>query len=118
MDYFADTIPADLASRVHLYLCNGQDIDILPDPDVPYDLVVVRGVYTHFLPEVFEQSVAQVPQRLAPNGVLLISDQLYKTNNVDFFNPLPVRDKCLSLFLLSIAVVKAYGGTSDGRLNR
>lgn len=82
MEYFADTIPADLAARVNLYLCNGQDIDLLPDPEIPYDLVVVRGVYTHFLPEVFEQSVAQVIQRLAPGGVLLISDQLYKTNNL------------------------------------
>jgi cyclopropane fatty-acyl-phospholipid synthase-like methyltransferase len=82
LDYFADTIPAELAARIHLYLCNGQDIDLLPDPEVPYDLVVVRGVYTHFLPEVFEQSVAQVVQRLAPGGILLISDQLYKTNNL------------------------------------
>lgn len=69
----------DLAGRVRLFLCDGQDVDLLPDPDVPYDLVVVRGVYTHFLNEVFEASVNAVARRLRPGGSVLISDTLYKT---------------------------------------
>lgn len=78
LSYCADNLPESLKGRVNLYLCNGQDVDLLPDPAVSYDLVVVRGVYTHFLPNVFEASVARVAQRLSYGGTLLISDTLYK----------------------------------------
>ncbi|KAB8231639.1 S-adenosyl-L-methionine-dependent methyltransferase [Aspergillus alliaceus] len=82
LDYFAEKLPPELSSRINLYHCNGQDIDLLPDPAIPYDLVVVRGVYTHFQNRVFEDSVARVAQRLAPGGVLLISDTLYRTDSL------------------------------------
>ncbi|KND90466.1 hypothetical protein TOPH_05001 [Tolypocladium ophioglossoides CBS 100239] len=80
LEYFADNLSEDLGSRVNLYFCNGQDVDLLPRTAVPYDLVIVRGVYTHFLPDVFEASVAQVAQRLSHNGTLIISDTLYKVS--------------------------------------
>ncbi|KAM3497773.1 hypothetical protein MY10362_008886 [Beauveria mimosiformis] len=80
LDYCANNLSEDLKSRVNLYLCNGQDIDMLPDQTVPYDLVIVRGVYTHFLPDVFEASVAQVAQRLRYNATVIISDTLYKVS--------------------------------------
>lgn len=82
LDYFVDRLPADLSDRINLYNCNGQDVDLLPDPATAYDLVVVRGVYTHFLNQTFEDSVARVVPRLAPGGVLLISDALYRTDNL------------------------------------
>lgn len=79
LDHCAAQVAADgLAGRVHLFLCDGQDVDLLPDPEVSYDLVVVRGVYTHFLNEVFETSVDAVSKRLRAGGLLIISDTLYK----------------------------------------
>lgn len=85
LEYFAEHLPVRFHSTVQLYLCNGQDVDLLPDPDVPYDLVVVRGVYTHFLNEVFEASVARVARRLAPGGTLVISDTLYRTSSLNSY---------------------------------
>ncbi|QXE39565.1 methyltransferase domain-containing protein [Streptomyces sp. GMY02] len=75
-DYLADH---DLAHRVNLYLCDGQDIDHLPAADTPYDLVVIRGVYTHFTNEVFEASVAALAERARSGTTVIISDTLYKT---------------------------------------
>ncbi|KID91856.1 methyltransferase type 12, partial [Metarhizium majus ARSEF 297] len=80
LEYCANNVPKSLRSRVNLYLCNGQDVDLLPDPAVPYDLVIVRGVYTHFLPKVFETSVTQVARRLSHDGIVIISDTLYKVS--------------------------------------
>jgi len=77
MDYFASKMPSDLQRRVNLYLCNAQDIDLLPDPDMPYDLVVVRGVYAHCQNSVFEASLGRVAERLALTGTLIISDSFY-----------------------------------------
>ncbi|KAI1270347.1 methyltransferase type 12 [Xylariaceae sp. FL1019] len=77
VDYFAARMSDDLKRRVNLFLCNGQDIDLLPDPEVPYDLVIVRGVYAHCQSSVFEASLASVAKRLAPTGTLIISDCFY-----------------------------------------
>ncbi|MFE2729264.1 SAM-dependent methyltransferase [Kitasatospora sp. NPDC059327] len=74
-DYFADH---DLSGRVSLYLCNGQDVDRLPDPQTPYDLVVIRGVYTHLRNDVFEQSLKALATRVRPGGTVIISDTLFK----------------------------------------
>ncbi|KND91456.1 hypothetical protein TOPH_03908 [Tolypocladium ophioglossoides CBS 100239] len=88
LDYCADNLPLDLRNRVNLYFCNGQDVDLLPDPAVSYDLVVARGAYTHFLHDVFEASVARVAQRLAHGGILLISDTLYRASDLDSYKSL------------------------------
>ncbi|KAK3309777.1 S-adenosyl-L-methionine-dependent methyltransferase [Chaetomium strumarium] len=82
-------LPEDFRNRINLYLCNVQDVDLLPDSQVPYDLVVVRGVYTHFLHHVFDASVAQVAGRLRPGGILLISDTLYKGDMEKYRSPIP-----------------------------
>ncbi|KAM3545082.1 hypothetical protein ARSEF1564_002003 [Beauveria bassiana] len=76
--YCADKLPMDFAHRVNLYQCNVRDIDRLPDPETPYDFVFVRGVWFYCLPAVFEASVARVAQRMAPRGILLVSDPLYR----------------------------------------
>lgn len=77
LDYFAARMSDDLQRRVNLFLCNGQDIDLLPDQDIPYDLVIVRGVYAHCQNSVFEASIAGVAERLAPTGTVIISDSFY-----------------------------------------
>ncbi|KAE8380078.1 S-adenosyl-L-methionine-dependent methyltransferase [Aspergillus bertholletiae] len=83
LDYCVKSLPADLSARVNLYKCNGQDVDLIPDPAIPYDLVVARGAYTHFLPQVFEDSVSRVVQRLAPNGLFITSDLLYRVDSLE-----------------------------------
>ena len=67
-----------LLDRVNLFLCDGQDVGLLPDPEHLYDLVVIRGVYTHFLNEVFEASVRALSHRVRPGGIVIISDTLFK----------------------------------------
>ncbi|KPM41701.1 hypothetical protein AK830_g4844 [Neonectria ditissima] len=88
LDYCADILPESLKSRVNFYLCNGQDVDLLPNLEMPYDLVVVRGVYTHFLHDVFEASVARVAQRLSVDATLVVSDTL-QGNIHDYKSPIP-----------------------------
>ncbi|NYH77701.1 cyclopropane fatty-acyl-phospholipid synthase-like methyltransferase [Actinopolyspora biskrensis] len=67
-----------LKDRTNLYLCNARDVRLLPDPDDPYDLVVIRGVTTHFSYELYEASVSALADRVAPGGLLVISDTLYE----------------------------------------
>ncbi|MET8605625.1 class I SAM-dependent methyltransferase [Streptomyces rubiginosohelvolus] len=81
LEYAAERLATSPAcDRIRLYQCDGQDIGLLPEPETPYDLVVVRGVYTHFPDDVFEASVAAVAARMRPGGLLIISDTLYKTD--------------------------------------
>lgn len=68
----------NLLDRVSLYLCDGRDVGLLPDPEQPYDLVIVRGVYTHFPNDVYEASVAALADRVAPGGIVIISDTLFR----------------------------------------
>ena len=67
-----------LAGRVNLYLCNAQDVDLLPDPEVPYDLVIIRGVISHFPNELYENAMKALAPRVAEGGPVVISDNLYK----------------------------------------
>ncbi|MFD9427488.1 MULTISPECIES: cyclopropane-fatty-acyl-phospholipid synthase family protein [unclassified Streptomyces] len=85
-DYLADH---DLSDRIKLYLCNGQDIDRLPNPESPYDLVVIRGVYTHFRNDVFERSVKALASRVRPGGTVIISDTLFKGDLDGYTSKIP-----------------------------
>ncbi len=90
LEYAAEKIAADgLAGRINLYLCDGQDIDLIPEPEPRYDLAVVRGVYTHFLNDVFETSVATVAERVRPGGTVIISDTLYKGDLAGYHSAIP-----------------------------
>lgn len=75
-----------LADRVRLYHANAQDITLLPEPDKPYDLVVIRGVITHFPHRLFEESTAVLHSRVRTDGLLVISDTLYKVD-LDTYTP-------------------------------
>ncbi|MGX0891503.1 cyclopropane fatty-acyl-phospholipid synthase-like methyltransferase [Pseudomonas sp. ADAK2 TE3594] len=66
-----------LSERINLYLCNAQDIDLLPDADEPYDLVTVRGVISHFPNDLYERAMAKLASRLRPGATVIISDNLY-----------------------------------------
>ncbi|MGA5135324.1 SAM-dependent methyltransferase [Streptomyces olivoreticuli] len=79
LDYCAQYLADhDLSRRVNLYLCDGQDVDLLPSPEHPYDLVVVRGVFTHFLNSVYEASVRALAGRVRTGGIVIVSDTLFK----------------------------------------
>ncbi|AZE48405.1 hypothetical protein C4K04_2733 [Pseudomonas chlororaphis] len=69
-----------LPERIHLYQCNAQDIDLLPSTDHPYDLVIMRGVISHFPNDLYETVMKKLWQRVAIGGTVIISDNLY---NVD-----------------------------------
>lgn len=84
--YLAD---AGLSDRINLYLCNARDLMELPDPDEPYDLVVLRGVTTHFSPDLYEHTLRALAQRTCPGGLLIISDTLYRTDLNTYESAIP-----------------------------
>ncbi|KAG0087226.1 hypothetical protein BGZ93_011078, partial [Podila epicladia] len=67
----------NLARRINLYQCNAQDVDLLPDMDLPYDLVVIRGVISHFPNDVFERTMTALMKRVNDGGTVVISENLY-----------------------------------------
>ncbi|RON07346.1 methyltransferase type 12 [Pseudomonas brassicacearum] len=68
-----------LSDRINLYLCNAKDIELLPDADEPYDLVIIRGVISHFPDELYETTMRALAPRVREGGVVVISDNLYNT---------------------------------------
>ncbi|MGO1001882.1 SAM-dependent methyltransferase [Lysobacter sp. CA196] len=69
-----------LSGRIGLYQCNAKDIDLLPDADRPYDLVVMRGVISHFPNDLYETVMAKLRRRVHPDSTVIVSDNLY---NID-----------------------------------
>eukprot|EP01132_Coremiostelium_polycephalum_P003304 gene3304-4139_t len=67
-----------LSDRVSLYYCNAIDVDLLPSPEQPYDLVFIRGVATHFPKELYLKSMKKLLKRVSEDGVVIISDTLYR----------------------------------------
>ncbi|HDR8858033.1 TPA: methyltransferase domain-containing protein [Burkholderia territorii] len=81
MDYVRKSVERDgLADRVNLYLCNAKDIGALPEPDVPFDLAILRGSICQFTPEVMEDTMAALAKRMRAGGTVIISETLYKTD--------------------------------------
>ncbi|KNH44979.1 SAM-dependent methyltransferase [Pseudomonas lini] len=68
-----------LSDRINLYLCNAKDVELLPDADEPYDLVIIRGVISHFPNELYENTMHALASRVREGGVVVISDNLYNT---------------------------------------
>ncbi len=68
-----------LSKRINLYLCNAKDVELLPDADEPYDLVIIRGVISHFSNELYENTMRALVPRVREGGVVVISDNLYNT---------------------------------------
>lgn len=66
-----------LDKRINLFLCNAKDIRLLPDPEDLYDLVIIRGVISHFPDELYEQVMPALYARVSPGGKVIISDNLY-----------------------------------------
>ncbi|KVK88958.1 methyltransferase type 12 [Burkholderia cepacia] len=73
-----------LDDRVHLYLCDAQDVDRLPDADEPYDLVTIRGVITHFPDDLYERAMRRLAPRVREGAKLVISDNLYNVPLDDY----------------------------------
>ncbi|KVQ50003.1 methyltransferase type 12 [Burkholderia cepacia] len=81
MDYVRRSVERDgLADRVNLYLCNAKDIGALPDPDVPFDLAILRGSICQFTPEVMEDTMTALAKRMRAGSTVIISETLYKTD--------------------------------------
>lgn len=66
-----------LRERINLYLCQAQDLALLPDEEKYYDLVIIRGVISHFTNDVFEKAFSALYPRLRKGGKIIISDNLY-----------------------------------------
>lgn len=69
-----------IRGRINLFQCNALDIDLLPDREKPYDLVIMRGVISHFSNDLFEMVMNKLWQRVSSGGTIIISDNLY---NID-----------------------------------
>ncbi|NWD46569.1 SAM-dependent methyltransferase [Pseudomonas gingeri] len=68
-----------LSDRINLYLCNAKDIDLLPNPMDYYDLVIIRGVISHFPNDLYESVIGKLKPKLREGGLVIISDNLYNT---------------------------------------
>ncbi|WP_253073301.1 SAM-dependent methyltransferase [Sodalis ligni] len=78
-----------LSDRINLYLCNAQDVDCLPDPQETYDLVIIRGVISHFPNDLYEQAMRALFKRVSPGGRVIISDNLYNIDPGDYESDTP-----------------------------
>lgn len=77
-DYAGRWMAAEsLSDRVKLFLCNAQDIGLLPDIEDLYDLVIFRGSITHFSYDVLEETMTALSHRVRQGGTVIISDSLY-----------------------------------------
>lgn len=77
--------------RVRLYQANARDIALLPDPDDPYDLTLIRGAITHFPMEVLRDAMAGLSGRVRAGGLLVISDNLYNVDLDKYTSAIPDR---------------------------
>jgi predicted O-methyltransferase YrrM len=68
---------AGVADRVRLYQCNAQDIELIPDREQPYDLVVLRGSIGHLTRPTLEAAMKAISVRVADNAPVVISETLY-----------------------------------------
>jgi pre-sodorifen synthase len=75
-----------MRDRVNLYLCNAQDIALLPVPERPYDLVVMRGSSTHFSMNVLQAAVGAMARRMSQGGSMIIAENLYREG---YASPIP-----------------------------
>ncbi|MDZ4357098.1 MAG: methyltransferase domain-containing protein [Variovorax sp.] len=78
-----------LAEQVRLYLCNAKDIAALPDPDIPYDLAIFRGSLFHFTPEVLQETLKSLANRMRAGGTVIISESLYKVDLATYKSFIP-----------------------------
>ncbi|AKM00936.1 SAM-dependent methyltransferase [Burkholderia pyrrocinia] len=78
-----------LESRINLYQCNAQDVDLLPDAATPYDLVIIRGVISHFPNALYEKAMKVLYPRIRPGGSVVISDNLYNVDLSEYQSDTP-----------------------------
>jgi cyclopropane fatty-acyl-phospholipid synthase-like methyltransferase len=75
--YAADRIATTpFAERVHLYLGNAKDIDLIPDPEPTYDLVILRGTIAHLTPSTLEATLRGIAARTGPGAQMVVSETL------------------------------------------
>lgn len=74
---------------IRLYQCNGRDIGLLPDPEIPYDLVLIRGVINHMTYETYETTMAALATRMRPGGAVVISDNVFNVDLDNYHSAIP-----------------------------
>lgn len=80
---------AGLADRIQLYHCNAQDIDLIPDREPGYDLIVLRGSIGHLTMPTLEAAMKAISVRATDNAALVISETLYNIPLIDYESAIP-----------------------------
>ncbi|SDR39437.1 Cyclopropane fatty-acyl-phospholipid synthase [Pseudomonas grimontii] len=89
LEFASQTISRNLADRIRLYLCNAKDIGALPDPQLPYDLAIFRGSLFHFTPQVLQETMQSLAQRMRTDGTVIISESLYTVDLATYQSFIP-----------------------------
>jgi cyclopropane fatty-acyl-phospholipid synthase-like methyltransferase len=87
LEYCAERLDRlGMRDRVNLYLCNAQDIALLPGLERPYDLVVMRGSSTHFSMNVLQATLDGTARRMSQGSSMVIAENLYRDG---YESPIP-----------------------------
>ncbi|MGW8378930.1 class I SAM-dependent methyltransferase [Streptomyces sp. ODS28] len=78
-----------LSDRVRLYLGSALDADLLPHVPEGYDLVLARGVITHFSPAVTQAVLGTLASRMHPGATVVISENLYNVPLQEYTSAIP-----------------------------
>lgn len=90
LDYCVDFYEKQgLSDRINLFLCNAQNINLLPEPEELYDLVIIRGVISHFPNSLFEKTMGLLLHRVRKGGKVIISDNLYHIEDKQYQSDTP-----------------------------
>lgn len=79
----------NFSDRINLFLGNAQNINLLPDPEELYDLVIIRGVISHFPNKLFETTMKSLLHRVKSGGKVIISDNLYHIEESQYQSAIP-----------------------------
>jgi 2-polyprenyl-3-methyl-5-hydroxy-6-metoxy-1,4-benzoquinol methylase len=80
---------ANVADQVRLYRCNAQDIELIPDDEPAYDLIVLRGSIGHLTLPTLEAAMKAISARAASNAALVISETLYNIPLIAYQSAIP-----------------------------
>lgn len=80
---------AGVVDRVQLYRCNAQDIELIPDHEPAYDLIVLRGSIGHLPLATLEAAMKAISARASDHAALVISETLYNIPLIAYQSAIP-----------------------------